>query len=108
MSSETNNIKNTSKVISKAAGHEVYYPDDLPTVYSNSAYFTMSEKDLTIDFGLRHPEIAEDYSVPPPTEIKTRILISLHHAKQLTIKLSELINNFEENFGEIIIEPAKK
>ncbi len=63
--------------------------------------------DLTMDFGLRHNEIIKN-KIKSTVQINSRIIMSPQHAKTLTVKLQDLIENYEKDFGEIKTEPKTK
>ncbi len=81
---------------------KVVYPDDFNVNYTNFAGFSMSPYDLHIDFAIRHdgPEVSE-------AKMHTRITMSPQHAKVLVSKISEILVNYEKDFGEIATQPKK-
>jgi len=63
-------------------------------VYSNLAIITHSNAEFILDFVRMMPGI-------PKAKVKSRIILSPHHAKRLLGALNENIQRYEENFGEI-------
>ena len=63
-------------------------------VYSNLAIITHSNAEFIVDFVRLLPGT-------PKAKVKSRIILTPHHAKRLLAALSDNINKFEENFGEI-------
>lgn len=66
-------------------------------VYSNLAIITHSQAEFIIDFVRILPGI-------PKGKVKSRIIMTPQHAKRLLLALSDNMNKFENNFGEIDIE----
>jgi len=86
----------------------VIFPEEVNTIYSNSAFFLMTDRDLTIDFGIRRPEMSPEDLSNAPTQISTRIIMSPQHAKSFSDKLNDLIKGYEKDWGKIPTEPKKK
>ncbi|MBC7425307.1 MAG: DUF3467 domain-containing protein [Bacteroidia bacterium] len=63
-------------------------------VYSNLAIITHSNAEFVIDFVRLMPGV-------PKAKVKSRIVMTPHHAKRLLIALQENLTKFEENFGDI-------
>ncbi len=63
-------------------------------IYSNLAIITHSNAEFILDFVRMMPGI-------PKAKVKSRIILSPHHAKRLLGALGENIQRYEENFGEI-------
>jgi hypothetical protein len=91
--------KKKNKAPKKQAGLKISYPEQLQFFYSNYAHFTMSGFDLTIDFGIRQEN---------NVQMSSRVIVSPQHAKAMVNRLSELLNQYEKDFGEIRTEPKKK
>ncbi|MBU0713658.1 DUF3467 domain-containing protein [bacterium] len=94
MGKVSDNIKTSTKV---------EYSSDFEVKYSNFAQFTITDKDMAIDIGIRHiHDGIEDVS------IFERLMLSPQHAKIFCSKMQGLINHFEENIGAIPTELKKK
>ena len=89
----------------KKSAVSIHYPEQLQTIYTNFAQLGMSPNDLSIDFGVRKPEIDMKN---PPAFISLRVMMSPQHAKLLAQRLSKIIEDYEKDFGEIRTEPIKK
>jgi hypothetical protein len=79
---------------------------EIPFYYSNVVGIVMSQNDITLDFGYRSPEQIREKS--DSFDIKVRISMSPSHAKHMLVVLKGLIDNYEENIGEIPLEKDKK
>lgn len=62
--------------------------------YSNLAIITHSNAEFVVDFIRVMPGV-------PKAKVKSRIVLTPHHAKRLLLALSDNVNKFEESFGEI-------
>ena len=87
---------------------KVIFPDNLEILYTNSAFLSISDRDVTIDFGIRRPELSKNANELPPTQINKRIFMSIQHAKVFSEKLKGLIEHYEKDFGQLNTEPIKK
>ena len=63
-------------------------------VYSNLAIITHSNAEFLIDFVRVMPGV-------PKAKVKSRILLTPFHTKRLLMALSENVQKFEEQFGNI-------
>lgn len=67
---------------------------DLDAIYSNFALITHSPSELIVDFARILPNV-------PKARVHARIIMTPMHAKLLLRALSENIENYEKQFGEI-------
>ena len=67
---------------------------DLEAVYSNFALITHSPSELIVDFARILPNV-------PKAKVYARIIMTPMHAKLLQRALSENIENYEKQYGEI-------
>ncbi|MCK4641037.1 MAG: DUF3467 domain-containing protein [Candidatus Marinimicrobia bacterium] len=88
---------------SKVIHPTIKYPDDLFVRYINYALFTITDRDLSIDVGLRHIHNGNE-----EVQMVERLILSPQHAKMFCIKMKDMVDHFESNFGEIALEPIKK
>jgi hypothetical protein len=65
-------------------------------VYSNLAIITHSNAEFVIDFVRMMPGV-------PKARVKSRIILTPHHAKRLLAALSDNVSKFEQIHGEIDI-----
>ncbi len=70
-------------------------PEDIAEgTYSNLAIISHSPQEFVIDFVRIMPGV-------PKAKVKSRVLLTPMHAKRLMMALTDNINKFEENFGNI-------
>lgn len=65
-------------------------------IYSNLAMIAHSNSEFVVDFIRMMPGL-------PKAKVKARIILTPEHAKRLLQALSDNVNKFEENFGEIAV-----
>jgi hypothetical protein len=63
-------------------------------IYSNLAIISQSHSEFILDFIRLLPNV-------PKAKVKSRIILTPHHAKKLLKALSDNIEKFENQFGEI-------
>jgi hypothetical protein len=68
-------------------------------IYSNLAIISHSHSEFVVDFIRMMPGV-------PKAKVKSRIVLTPHHAKRLISALSENIDKYEAQFGEIEMENA--
>ncbi|RJR42489.1 MAG: DUF3467 domain-containing protein [Desulfobacteraceae bacterium] len=88
--------------------HEVIFPENFSPVYTNSAFFIMSDRDLLVDFGVRRPELSKGDAMKAPTQVHTRVVMSPQHAKRFLGRLQHVLDAYEKDFGEIHLSPNQK
>ena len=72
----------------------VELPGELEAVYSNFAMITHSPSEVVVDFARILPNV-------PKAKVYARVLMTPMSAKLLLRALSENIDNFEKQYGEI-------
>lgn len=72
----------------------VELPNDLEAVYSNFALITHSPSELVVDFARILPNV-------PKAKVYARVIMTPMNAKLLLRALTENIENYEKQFGEI-------
>jgi hypothetical protein len=75
-------------------------PADLEEVYSNLAVIAHSSSEFVIDFIRVMPNM-------PKSKVKSRVIMNAEHAKRLLTALSQNIEKYEQQFGEIILPEQK-
>ena len=65
-------------------------------IYSNLAIISHSNSEFVVDFVRMLPGL-------PKAKVKSRIILNPQHAKRLLMALSDNVQKFEENFGEIAL-----
>ena len=91
----------------KTVAPEICYPEQIVVVYSNFAIFTISNPDLTIDFGIGHNQKIGD-KISSKVQMHTRVIMSPQQAKTFAEKVNGLIEQYEKDFGKIQTEPKTK
>ncbi|MHB8828759.1 MAG: DUF3467 domain-containing protein [Syntrophales bacterium] len=89
---------------------EIKETDDQRLIYVNFANITASTFDFVFGFGqisTSNVKINGKTEALPVT-LLTRIVMSPQHAKVFSKVLTENLNNYEKDFGQISIEPLKK
>lgn len=66
--------------------------------YANVNFLSIGAEEAIIRFGRRNP------SIPEQASTVAIIYLSLAHFKRMSIALAALINQYEELFGEIVID----
>ncbi|MEM6261291.1 MAG: DUF3467 domain-containing protein [Bacteroidota bacterium] len=66
-------------------------------VYSNLAVISHSNTEFVLDFIQVLPGT-------PKAEVRSRVILTPHHAKRLLGALNDNIEKFERNHGEVIVE----
>ena len=100
---KTKKSGNTKKAKAEEAP-KLLYPEELNTVYSNYANISVSNRDVTVDFGLRQPQIEQGKGII----VNSRVIMSLQEAKAFGDTLLTLIAKYEKDYGEIQLAPKKK
>jgi hypothetical protein len=70
--------------------------------YANLGRVIVSPEEVTLHFGIRKQD---DLNVADGV---AKIFITLSHAKRLVIAWTKILQQHEELFGEIVIDPLKK
>jgi len=83
---------------------------NIRTSYANVFLTHATPNEVMIDFALNlGPRPGQPGTQPEMLwQAGERIILSYYGAKQLTISLSQILRQFEEQFGEIELEPAKR
>ena len=84
---------------------EVLYPEDLCAIYVNHAQFLMTATDLNIDIGVLRPDPKGKKAT---VLINTRLTMSPQHAKLFLLKMQQVLDGYEKDFGKIPTKPKKK
>jgi len=84
---------------------EVLYPEDLGAIYVNHAQFVMTATDLNIDIGVLRPDPRGKNAT---VRISNRLTMSPQHAKMFLLKMQQVLDGYEKDFGEIPTKTKKK
>jgi hypothetical protein len=80
-------------------------------IYCNHALVAMTVWDITIDIGqaqLREVREREDGQTVIPVDFKARIVMSPQHAKAFSQALAQNLRQYENDFGEIKLQPKQQ
>lgn len=83
---------------------------DMHTIYSNAFQTNVTPEEVFISFGTNQPTPAADGSKQPQILLKleSRIAMNFFTAKRLAIQLSQAVQGFEERFGVLELDVAKR
>lgn len=75
---------------------EIQLDEDIAQgVYVNLSVVNHNENEFTLDFIYVQPQA-------PRAKVRSRIIASPRHAKQLLLALQDNVNRYEQTFGEIV------
>ena len=82
---------------------------DLKTMYSNAYRIHTSAEEVVLDLGFNMPN-------PNPQggqaqmlfKVTDRVIMSYSNAKRLTLSLQQLIKRYEQQFGEVPMQPGQR
>src|ERR1051325_6169747 len=82
---------------------------ELRTIYTNAYRIHTAAEEVVIDLGFNMPN-------PNPQQGQTqllfkvtdRVIMSYSAAKRLTLSLTQLIKRYEQQFGEIAVQPGRR
>lgn len=69
-------------------------------IYANLAVVNHTDAEVTLDFIYVQPQELR-------AKVRSRIIVSPRHAKRLFMALQENLARYEQNFGEIPVEPRR-
>jgi hypothetical protein len=85
---------------------------ELRTIYSNAYRIHTSAEEVVVDLGFNmpNPNNQSQQSGPPQLLFKVteRVIMSYSNAKRLTMSLTQLIKRYEQQFGEIALQPGQR
>ncbi len=84
--------------------------EKMQTNYANAFQTNATAEEVLISFGINHPIPAQDNTKPAEliVEFSNRIVMNPFTAKRLAMSLLQTIQEHEERFGLIEIDPAKR
>jgi len=82
---------------------------ELRTIYTNAYRIHTAAEEVVIDLGFNMPN-------PNPQQgqqqllfkVTDRVIMSYSAAKRLTLSLTQLIKRYEQQFGEISVQPGRR
>jgi hypothetical protein len=87
---------------------------ELKSMYANAYRIHTSAEEVIIDLGFNmpnpNPQQGPGGQVTPSLLFKVtdRVIISYTNAKRLAISLTQLVKRFEQQFGEIPLQPGQR
>ena len=82
---------------------------DLKTIYANAYRIHTAEQEAVIDFGFNMPNPnAQGGQQQVLLKVTDRVVISYVTAKRLALSLQQLVKRFEQQFGEIPVQPGQR
>jgi hypothetical protein len=79
---------------------------NLRTSYSNACRITQTPNEVVVDFGINLNFFGQ--VVNEPTQLENRIIMSPDAAKRLCIHLAASIQKYEERYGAVELDEAKR
>ena len=77
--------------------------DEVPVTYANFCRGTLSPEEVILDLGF-NPNAFGVKVLAEDVEIRNRIILSPSAAKRLLLLLGNMVQNHEQNFGEIEVD----
>lgn len=86
---------------------------DMETTYANSFRPVASTEEVMLDFGINQTYPVTDAKKEGPSaeivfNVESRVIINFYTAKRLALALGQLVNNYENEFGEIKLNAADR
>jgi hypothetical protein len=87
--------------------------NDMESTYANSFRPVASTEELMLDFGINQTFPITDAKDGDPSaeivfKVSSRVIMNFYTAKRLAIALGQLVNNYENEFGEIQLNAAER
>ncbi|USN98554.1 MAG: DUF3467 domain-containing protein [Phycisphaeraceae bacterium] len=74
------------------------------TTYSNTIRTTPTQEEMVLDFGMNIPMQIQGQAPMITFSVGSRVVMNWAGAKRLAINLGQLVRQFEERNGEIVIQ----
>jgi hypothetical protein len=83
---------------------------DLRIIYTNTYQIYPMNEEVVLDIGFNMPHPNSSPQTGPQLLLRRtdRLIMNYASAKRLSISLGQLIKRYEQQFGEIAIQPARK
>jgi len=83
---------------------------EMKTLYANAYRIHTAEQEAVIDFGFNMPNPNAQAGQQQQVLLKVtdRVVISYVTAKRLALSLQQLVKRFEQQFGEIPVQPGQR
>lgn len=82
----------------------------IENVYANAFRTMATAEELSLDLGVNslRPASGEQNTVEVVFESSTRLIMNYYMTKRLAIALGRLVRNYEQQFGELELDPKKR
>ncbi len=82
---------------------------ELKTIFSNAYRIHTTAEEVVVDFGFNMPDPNPQNATPQLLfKVTDRVIMSYTSVKRLSMSLSQLVKRFEQQFGEIPVQPGQK
>ena len=84
---------------------------DMKSVYSNAYRIHTAAEEVVVDFGFNMPDPNAQQNNQAPQllfKVTDRVIMSYGSAKRLAMSLTQLVKRFEQQFGEIPVQPGQR
>ena len=83
---------------------------EIQSSYTNAVRTSTTPEEVILDFGmnLANPAPASPEQPEIILKITNRVIMNYYSAKRLTMTLSQIIRQYEEQFGELELDVAKR
>jgi hypothetical protein len=83
---------------------------DMRTLYSNAYRIHSATEEVVVDLGFNMPNPNAQPGQPAQQmlfKVTDRVIMSYSNAKRLSLSLQQLVKRYEQQFGEIPMQPAQ-
>ncbi|HZZ42114.1 MAG TPA: DUF3467 domain-containing protein [Tepidisphaeraceae bacterium] len=84
---------------------------EMKTVYANAYRIHTAAEEVVIDYGFNMPDPNAQQTQAAPQllfKVTDRVILSYGSAKRLAMSLTQLVKRFEQQFGEIPVQPGQR
>ena len=84
---------------------------DMKTVYANAYRIHTAAEEVVMDFGFNMPDPNAQQAGGAPQllfKVTDRVIMSYGSSKRLAMSLTQLVKRFEQQFGEIPMQPGQR
>jgi hypothetical protein len=84
---------------------------DMKTVYANAYRIHTAAEEVVLDFGFNMPDPNAQQTQQAPQllfKVTDRVILSYGSAKRLAMSLTQLVKRYEQQFGEIPVQPGQR
>lgn len=83
---------------------------EMRTTYTNAYRINTAAEEVIVDLGFNMPNPNQQQGQAPSLLFKVtdRVVMSYPNAKRLAMSLTQLVKRFEQQFGEIPVQPGQR